>query len=194
MDPGGTELPVHARQYLSVDPPGFVWWGRIRLAPGLWVDGRDQLVGGEGNMLIRVASTFTVADARGRELDEAELHRLLAEALWMPTLLRDPRYVTWAPVDASSARATLRVGGREVTADFHFGPDGLPDRFTALRWMDTGGKSERTPWSAACSEYREVDGLRLPFRITAAWELPGGPFAYARWEVQAVELDRLEPW
>lgn len=194
LEPGGKALAIEGRQYFSVDPPGFVWWGRIRLAPGLWVDGRDQLVGGEGSLLIRAASTFTIADARGRDVDEAELHRLLAEGLWMPTLLRDPRHVTWAPVDASTARATLRVGGREASAEFHFGADGLPTRVTARRWMGTKGETALTPWWGACEDFREVDGLRVPFRITAGWDLPGGPFPYARWELETLELDRMEVW
>jgi hypothetical protein len=189
MNPGGRPFPVRGRQLFSLDPPGFVWWGRVRVAPGVWVDGRDQVVAGRGNMLIRVASTFTVADARGRDLDEGALHRLLAEAVWMPTLLRDARHVTWAPLDASTARATLRVGDREVTADFHFGADGLPARITALRWLDQEGKGVLTPWTADCSGYREVSGVRVPFRITAAWQLATGPFPYGRWEVEAVELD-----
>lgn len=194
MNPGGRPFPVRGRQLFSLDPPGFVWWGRVRVAPGVWVDGRDQSVAGRGNMLIRVASTFTVADAKGKALDEGALHRLLAEAVWMPTLLRDARHVTWAPLDASAARATLRVGDREVSADFHFGADGLPARITAQRWLDQGGKGALTGWSADCGEYRAVSGLRVPFRVTAAWQLASGPFPYGQWEVETVELDPADGW
>lgn len=194
LSPGGRPLPVRGRQYFTLDPPGFVWWGRIRAAPGVWIDGRDRLVAGEGNMLVRLASTFTIADVRGRELDEGALHRLLAEALWMPTLLRDSRYVTWTPVDAVTARATLRVRGREVSGEFRFGPDGLPTRFTARRHHEGDGGGALTPWVAECEDFRAVDGLRVPFRMTATWELPTGSFPYGRWQVEAVELDTLEPW
>lgn len=189
MSPGGRPFPVRGRQLFSLDPPGFVWWGRVRIAPGLWVDGRDQVVDGRGNMLIRAASTFTVADAEGKELDEGALHRLLAEAVWMPTLLRDPRHVSWAPLDDAAARATLRVADREVSADFHFGPDGLPDRITAARWLAQDGTSALTRWTADCRDFRDVGGLRVPFRVTAAWQLASGPFPYGEWEVEAIELD-----
>jgi hypothetical protein len=192
--PGGKPLPIEGEQYLTSDPPGFVWWGRIRAAPGLWIDGRDQVVAGEANMLIRAASTFTLGDVRGPELDHGALLRLLGELTWLPTVLRDRRYVTWAPLDDASARATLRVGGREVAATFHFGPDRLPATFTGERYRDVDGKGVLTPFTGACADYREVEGVRVPFRLTAAWHIDGEAVPYARWEVERVELDRLEPW
>jgi hypothetical protein len=68
--PGASPLPIRGEQYLMADPPGFVWWGRIRMAPGLWIDGRDRAVGGEGNMLVKAASSITLSDASGPELDQ----------------------------------------------------------------------------------------------------------------------------
>src|ERR1700730_13942337 len=57
--------PIRGEQYFSSDLPGFVWWGRIAMAPGLWVEARDACIGAEGTMLIRVESTYTLDDARG---------------------------------------------------------------------------------------------------------------------------------
>jgi hypothetical protein len=186
--------PIRGVQYLAADPPGFVWWGRVRLAPGVWVDGRDRSVAGEGNMLIVAASTWTLADARGPELDQGALVRLLGELTWLPGALVDPRYVTWAPRDARSARATLAVGGRAVEALFHFGPDGLPERFEAERHREVDGRSVLTPFVGHLADFRQVDGVRVPFRLEAAWVVDGREQPYARWEVERFELDRAEPF
>lgn len=191
---GGRWRAIRGTQYLSADPPGFVWWGRIRMAPGVWVDGRDRSAAGEGNMWIVAASTWTLADARGPELDQGALLRLLGELTWLPTALLDARYVTWAPLDEQSARATLRVGGRTVEAIFHFGLDGLPDLFTAERYRDVDGRGVLTPFSGRYADYREVDGARVPFRLEAAWRLDGREQPYARWQVERLELDRAEPF
>lgn len=186
--------PIRGVQYLSVDPPGFVWWGRIRMAPGVWVDGLDRSVAGEGNMRIVAASTWTLADLRGPELDQGALLRLLGELTWIPSALVDPRHVTWVPVDARTARAVLRVGGRAVEATFHFGEDGLPERFTAERYRDVGGRGVLTPFTGRCADYREVEGVRVPFRVEAAWTIEGREQPYARWEVERIDLDRAEPF
>jgi hypothetical protein len=149
--PGEPPMAIRGVQWFTADPPGFVWWGRIRIAPGVWIDGRDRAVGGEGNMLVRAASTVTLADARGPELDQGALLRLLGEAFWLPV------------------------------------------RFTAQRYRDAGGRSVLTEFAGDSSDFREVDGVKVPFRVGATWDLESGPLRYAAWQVEQVELDRREP-
>lgn len=185
---------IRGEQYFSADPPGFVWWGRLPIAPGLRVEARDRSLAGEGNMLIRVASTWTIGDVSGPEMDQGALLRLLAEMVWFPTAFLDARHVGWTPIDDASARATLRVGGREVTAVLHFGADGLPSDLTAERYRDVGGKGVLTPWTGEYRDYREVDGLRVPFRNEVSWVIGGEAQPYARWEFEQVEYDRTEPY
>lgn len=184
-------MPIRGEQYFSSDLPGFVWWGRIAMAPGFWVEARDACIGAEGNMLIRVESTYTLGDARGPAMDEGSLLRLLAEMAWFPTSLLDERYVTWSPIDDRSARATLRLRGREVSASFFFGDDGLLARIAAERPRDDG---TRAPWMGEYSDYREVDGLHVPFVASVSWVLDGVRTEYAHWVLESFEFDRPEPF
>ena len=66
----GSWSPIRGEQHFTADPPGFIWWGRVRLFPGLWVDARDRSVDGIGNMFLTMESTFTIADSRGPQLDQ----------------------------------------------------------------------------------------------------------------------------
>lgn len=186
--------PIRGVQYLAAEPPGFVWWGRVRLAPGVHVGARDRSAGGEGSMRIALASAIVLADVSGPELDAAALQRLLAELVWMPTALLDARHVRWLPRDATSARARLTVGGREVEVTFHFRADGLPERMTALRFRDVDGRGVLTPWIGRCADWRELGGLRVPFRMEASWELDGSEHPYARFEVERLEHGVAEPY
>ncbi len=191
----GDWLPIRGAQYFAADPPGFVWWGRARLAPGLWVDARDRCVGGTGSMLVRAESTFTIADSRGPELDQGALLRLLGEMVWFPTAFLDGRFVAWTPVDDRRARATLRVGGREVPGTFEFGDHGLPARFRAERHRDLGGgRSVLTPFAGEYAAYRQVAGLLVPHRVSASWYLEGKPVPYAEFFVERVEYDAGAPF
>jgi uncharacterized protein DUF6544 len=187
-------LEIRGEQYFASDPPGFLWRGRVRAAPGVWIDACDRSIEGEGNMRVVLASSLPLADVRGRELDEAALQRLLGEMVWFPTALLDPRYVRWTPVDDTRARATLRVRGREGAATFQFDANGLPARITADRHRDVKGKPVLTPWTGECSGYREHDGLWVPFRMEASWHVNGRAEPYARFTVEELELDRPEPY
>ena len=186
----GGWLAIHGQQYFSVDPPGFVWWGRVRLAPGLWIDARDRVLRGVGNMLVSAESSYTLADSSGPELDQGALLRLLGEMAWFPTVFLDDRYVVWSAVDDRHAKATLRLHGREGTGLFTFGDDGLPAMFSAERYRDLGsGKSLLTPFTGRLSDYRTVDGLLVPHMMVAAWIVGGREIEYVRFSVKRIEFD-----
>jgi hypothetical protein len=141
-------------------------------------------------------STATMQDAAGAALDQGALVRLLGELTWAPSTLRDGRYVRWEPVDAESARAFLTVNGRQVSAVFHFGADGLPEGFTAERFRDMGpGKpAVLAPFRGRCLDWRQIGEVRVPFRVEGAWVIDGQPFTFADFRVERVEHDRPEPF
>jgi hypothetical protein len=179
-------IPIRGRQLFTADPPGFLWTGRIRMAPGLWIDARDMTVAGKGSMRVLLDDTLTLADTRGEQVDQASAIRLLAEMPWYPTALFDSRYVTWTAVDENHATATLRLDGREVSLLFEFGPDGLPVRATGERSTDSG---EMRPWGGVYSDFRTVSGMIVPFKAEVAWQFESGPFTYACWLIEAMDYE-----
>jgi hypothetical protein len=191
----GGWLPIRGEQYFRADPPAFVWWGRVRAAPGVWIDARDRSVGAHANMLVAAESTFTLADRSGPEMDQGALLRLLGEMAWFPTAFFDPRYVRWTGLGPTRARATLALDGIEVSGELDFGHDGLPTAFAAERYRDLGdGRAELTPFSAEYADYREVGGMPLPHRMTAYWHVGGERLPYVRFDVEALEIDPAGAW
>lgn len=190
MSPTAKAVPIRGTQLFTADPPGFVWTGHIRMAPGVWVDARDMTVAGEGSMRVLLDDTVPLVDARGPELDQGSALRLLAEMAWYPTSLFDARTVTWSAIDADHARATLRFGDREVSGVFEFGPDGLPLRMTAERFTDKG---ELQPWGGVYRDFRTVSGMRVPFEAEVSWQLKTGTYTYAHWFIDSMEYDEGFP-
>jgi len=179
-------FPIRGTQIFTADPPGFLWTGHIRLAPGVWIDARDMTLRGKGSMRVMLDDTVLIIDADGAQLDQGSALRLLAEMPWYPTSLFDTRSVTWSPIDADRARATLRIGDLEVSAVFEFGPDGLPLQVTAKRFKDKG---ELEPWGGLYRDWRTVSGMRVPFEAEVFWQLESGPFTYAHWRLDSMEYD-----
>jgi hypothetical protein len=190
--PGASWLPIRGEQYFAADPPGFVWWGRVRMAPGLWVDARDQFLDGRASLLARLGSTLTVGSASGPEIDQGGMLRLLGEMVWFPTSFLDERFVTWEGIDDRTADASLSHKGRDVEATFHFRRDGLPRLVTAQRYRDTPRGAVLTPWSAKLDDYRVIDGLLVPLEVEARWHLESGDWPYARFKVERIEYDRQD--
>jgi hypothetical protein len=182
--PTATQRPIRGEQWFTADPPGFVWSARVRIAPGIWIRARDMIVAGKGGMRVLIEDTVTVADSTGPRFDQGDALRLLAEMVWYPTSLFDPRTVVWSSVDASHASATLHLEGCSVTGLFEFGADGLPVAMTAERLDDKG---ELRPWGGVYRDWRTVDGMQVPFEAEVAWGSPR--FVYAHWLVDEMAYD-----
>ena len=186
--PTAKPTSIRGLQFFTADPPGFVWTGRIRMAPGVWIDARDMFAAGEGSMRVLLDDTVPLVDAKGAAIDQGAALRILAEMPWFPTALFDSRYVRWSPIDVDHAKATLRLGRQQVSCVFEFGPEGLPVRSSAERPRETG---EMRPWGGTYKDYRIAAGMRVPFEVEVTWQLESGPYTYAHWLIDSFEYDRL---
>jgi hypothetical protein len=191
----GPWQPIRGEQYDTLDPPGFIWWGRVSAAPGVWIDARDRGVGGKGNMLVSLASSVTLFDRVGPELDQGAMLRLLSDFVLFPSVLLDERYVSWEAVDERHARATLRAPGISVSGTFEFGEDGLARSFSAERYLDSGAGAPRLlPWSGDYEDYRAVNGLLVPHHFIGYWHVAGERIAYVDFVLETPEYDVREPY
>jgi hypothetical protein len=69
---GQPRIPLEAHQWYSVRPPGFVWYGTLRIGPIPIVRAYDMYRTGKGHLLIKAGSLVTVADARVRRSTRAK--------------------------------------------------------------------------------------------------------------------------
>jgi hypothetical protein len=185
MRPGAGWSAFDAEQDFTAFPPGFVWDARIRMMPLVPVRVRDSYMAGQGTMLGKVGGLVTVVNQSGSpEMASSALTRWLGEAVWFPTALlpratRDDG-VQWEAIDDTTARATIRDGASEASADFHFAPTGEITSMTALRYRDVNGASVLTPFEGRYRDYERRDGIMIPMHAEVAWLLPKGRFAYWR--------------
>ncbi len=174
--------PFTSRQRVVTRRPGFVWDGRVAMAPGLAVHVHDAYVAGEGILEPAVLGLIPLAQLRDRgEVARGELMRFLAEAAWYPTALLPSQGIRWEPIDDGTARATLVDGAITLSMTFHFGPNGLIEAIRAeARGRTVGGRIIPTPWEARLYNYQRRDGLLVPIEGEVAWITPDGRLPYWR--------------
>jgi hypothetical protein len=189
--------PFTSVQRAVMRRPGFVWDGRVGMAPGVAVHVHDAYVAGEGILHPAVMGLISLADLRGTGPEPGgvapgEFMRYFAEAAWYPTALLPSQGVRWAAVDERSAQATLADGAVSATLLFRFDAQtGVIESVRAEARGRTVGKSVvMTPWEGRWSDHAERDGMRVPMRGEVAWLAPEGRRAYWRGEVTAL---RYEP-
>lgn len=183
---------IKGEEYFTVANPGFVWNASIAPVPFLRIVARDRLQSGRGNMLVKINSLLTIANASGPEIDQGASLRWLAEAIWFPYAFVGD-HIRWDEIDDHSARATLVQGGLSVSAIFDFDNDGKLMGMNASRYRDLGnGRSVLTPWTARCSEYDDFSGFRAPTVVDVAWEIEQQRFSYAHFRVITLEYNVAE--
>ncbi len=194
MRPDAGWSSFEAGQDFTTFPPGFVWDARIRMLPLVPVRVRDSYMAGQGAMLGRMGGLVTVVNQGGSpEMAASALARWLGEAVWFPTALL-PREshdggVQWEAIDDTTARARIRDGASEVSADFHFAPTGEITSMTVLRYRDVNGASVLTPFEGRYRDYARHNGIMIPMSAEVAWLLPEGRFAYWRGHPAEVRYD-----
>ena len=181
-------LSIEGEQYFATAKPGFVWHARVRPAALLWIEARDCLLSGRGNMLVKLLSTFSIADARGAEIDQGASLRWLAECAWFPYAFVGDS-VQWEAIDSRSARVTLRREGLPVRAIIEVDDEGKLVQVRAERYRDVGGKAVLTPWTGRYGDYREFGGFRVPASVEVAWDLEKEPFSYARFRITTLQYN-----
>ncbi len=171
-----------ARQHVLTSRPGFVWNARISMLPGIPVFVHDAYTAGEGLLRAALLGLINVTENRGgRQMNEGELLRYLAEAPWYPTALLPSQGIAWETVNDSSARATLRDGDTTVSMLFHFNEDDLIQSVRAeARGREVQGKFVPTPWEGTMSGYDWRQGMLVPTEGEVAWILPAGRKPYWR--------------
>jgi hypothetical protein len=177
-------VPIAGEQYITADPPGFLWQGTTR-----WFTARDEYVAGHGGLAVRLLGAVPIVHGHGPHYDQGELLRWLSEAAWLPTALLPSQRIAWTAVDDQSARLTLTQAGQAVTCLVRFNEQNEIATCEALRYFSD---IELLPWEARFSQSRRQLGLLGPCAGEASWVVNEQRQPYAQFFVQKFDYEVLE--
>lgn len=156
--------PMEARQILA-PPHGFVWAMRTR--GGMPVSGSDS---GRWTRF-RILGLVPVARLGGDpDHTRSAFGRYIGEAvIWAPAALLPGPGIVWEDVDDNTACVTVKYGTLVQAVDVTVNEHGRPVEVSFQRWSNANpDKAHRLqPFGALMSDFRDVGGYRLPFRVEA---------------------------
>jgi hypothetical protein len=182
-------MPFTAEEYFSVEPPGFLWHAKARLALLPLLHARDMYTEGKGNMLITLLSMIQVINAYGEELDQGALLRFLGEMVWFPSAFLSD-YIEWEAISSSQARAIITSGGKSASALFRFDKEDEIVELTAERYRSTNGNYSLDTWSTLLKDYKEINGIRVPTLVEAMWKLESDEFRYFKCRLTRIDYNK----
>ncbi len=192
-DASSSWRPCTATQHVTVDPPGFFWDASISLVPFASLRIRDLFRDGNGSAEVSLFGIIPLDRGEpSQELNEAELVRYLAEAVWYPTALLPSEGVQWEPIDDRTARATIDHGDVSASLTFSFNEDDEVTRvYTEERYRRVEGGFEPTPWSGYWHNYRRRNGIGIPMEGEVVWHLPDGDLEAWQGQLTEIHYDEL---
>ncbi|MCR3922024.1 MAG: hypothetical protein NUK65_05835 [Firmicutes bacterium] len=171
-------LKIDYTQYNFVNQPD-----RIALIDssmfGIPFQGYDSYINGTGSMKGVIAKVYTLFDQRGDTMDKASLVTYLAESLLIPSAaLQD--FIVWESIDDTHVKATISYYGISASGIFTFNESGEMASFTTEDRVatETDGSTQNVSWTAICSDYKEVDGIKIPTVLQAIWHYDEGDLIY----------------
>lgn len=187
-------MNFEAKQYYSVNPPGFVWVAHMKFFGLPLVRVRDYYLEGTGSILVKALSLFTIGNSAGKEMGQGAMMRYLNEMMWFPSAFLGEN-ISFEPIGDNSSRVTLRDMGKSVTATMYFDNEGRLINFTAPRYRDMGNnKFDLENWSTPIREYGEFEGLKLPRAGAGVWNLKEGDLEYINLSITDLEYNPDNPY
>jgi hypothetical protein len=183
----GGWMPFTATEHFNTLAPAYAWSAEVCVLPMLSLFGCDQYGDGHGRVRVQALGWLPLGNASGPSVDQGSQLRYLAEMAWFPGAALGSN-VQWNAGPGASAVATLHDHGRDVSATFHFSPQGELLSVDALRYLDGPDGATLEPWHVELdpASQRDFNGLRIPARSQVTWRLKKGDFHWL--ELELVDL------
>lgn len=181
---------INGEEHFVTDQPGFVWVGRIKLFPMVWITGLDCFINGHGKFELKIGSILTINGAtKGKELDESELMRWIGESPLFPTSLLPSNYLRWYTLTHNSARAV--VNSLEISAElvFYFDNEGRIISMEGERFRAMNDTYTKQKWRGYYSNYAKKDNMIIPLDLEASWISQKGNFSYAKFRIKEIKYN-----
>jgi hypothetical protein len=142
----------------------------------------------EATFKVRLMNLFSIVDVKGEDLTTAETVTLLNDmCIFVPGNLYDKR-LSWKEIDSHSCGVTIKNGKYMVSATLYFNEKGelinfVSDDRSALK---DDGNLRKARWSTPVSDYKEIDGRRIPTYGETIWNYPEGDFTYGTFRLKDI--------
>lgn len=187
IDVRGKWMGFKARTVYDRQPFAFRWRANVRIMPGVWVvaeDGHDGSTGWGGS---RMWGVVPMGGRKGPEVLKMQFVRSLAELVWMPQFVLALPDLTWTDTGDTAFDVRAAVAGQEFVVSFELDGEGEITRASSPRPYDITGGFVETPWRCEFSDYRSIEGVRVPGSAVATYEKPEGDWTYWRGEVTSMK-------
>ncbi|HRG34624.1 MAG TPA: hypothetical protein PLN76_15205 [Saprospiraceae bacterium] len=185
--PNGKWMNFESEQFSSLTSPSFIWKVKVDWMSFLFMNGRDKLMDGKGEMKIQILGLLNVVDDKDNpKINTGSAIRYLAEICWFPPAALN-KNIHWTAMDSNSAKAILEFPNGQVEGIFVFDLKGDLNSFTADRFYGGGKEAQKEKWEVKVIEQKHFGTFRIPSLCHINWKLKEGDFHWLTLEILQAE-------
>jgi hypothetical protein len=171
--------PFKATQYMTASSPNFIW-----NAQAFPVFIRDKCINGKGEVRVSLFGLKELAKIDGAKTDQSALARCLGELMFYPLgFLSDT--ISWEVLGNDALMATVKIDDVMAQGIFYLNDAGLLYRFESNRYMNESLEK----FTGVAEDYKMMEGLFIPSRMKASWNLKAGDFEYFNSTITTYKID-----
>lgn len=189
FNPNDEFMPLKSVQYNFTDVHSRLFYIVVK-KKGIPLIGIHLYQSAKAVFKVRLLGLFTVVDAIGPKMDQGESVTVLNDMAFMApgSLISDK--IQWVIIDSLTVKANYTNGNIKVSANLFFNEDGRLINFISNdRYETTGKEYKNYPWETPTTEYKEVDGYRLPSKARLIYKHPEGDFCYGEFDLVNTEYN-----
>jgi len=184
--PAARWVSFTAEEYVDATRSAFCW--DASMGSGITSVGViDAYEDGHGRLVVK-KGPLKLKELSGCDVDKGELQRYLAYVSYCPAMIVNNPSLKMECIAPDTVRISDRSDGTGASVDLDIGGAGRIVVARAIRPMTVGKRIVFTPWKAITNDFREVEGMLIPYKMEAAWDAPDEAFTYIRIEVLSVTV------
>lgn len=190
--PGEEYMPLKSVQYNFLDVHARLFY-IVAKKKGIPAVGLHLYQDAKAIFKIKLFGLFTVVDAFGPKMDQGETVTVLNDMCFIaPGALID-KGIQWETIDDLTVNAIFTNGSIKVGAVLHFTGEGKLINFISNDRYETNGREYiNNPWETPVTEYKEINGYRLPSKAELIYKRPEGDFGYGEFTLESIEYNCKE--
>lgn len=175
---------IKGEQYFSGSQPGFVWKGTTGLFTAI-----DSYIKGKGNLSVWLLSVIRIVNKHGKDMDDAEIIRWIAESALVPSNLLPSERLKWEAVDATTANLKFIAGEKVLSLLVRFNTHNeIAEVETERPFNDISMQK----WKGRFRNYKEIEGFRVPTELEAIWIINGAEKPYPLFRITQMNFNATE--
>lgn len=187
-------MPLTSVQYNFVEPPARLFYIEAKKM-GIPAFGLHLYEDQQATFRIRVAGLVEVVNARGVKMDQGETVTLFNDMCVMAPATLISKNIQWETVDSLTVRARYTNGSITIGATLFFRESGELVNFVSNDRYETDGKVYNNyPWKTPITEYKEINGYRLPSKAKLIYQYPNEDFCYGEFELVDIAYNVEKFW